>query len=590
MKYHGSARSKLATALAARPPRRPAPGGFERIVLRKNISVEEAIRRLTADPAVAYAQPNYLKHSQATPDDPLFSRQWALKNDAQAVPSSRGGDTAGFADADIDANTAWDAVTGDSSVIVAIIDSGIDSRHPDLAGNLWSNTDETVNGRDDDGNGYVDDIMGWDFVHDDNAPVDLNGHGTHVAGILAARGNNASTVAGVAWYAALMPLQVVDADGVTTSAAIVSAIHYAVDNGARIINASYGETTYDQAEYDAISYANDKGVLVVAAACNNDRDNDATPCYPSSYDLPNIIAVAASDQFDNRASFPGGGASNWGAVSVDLAAPGVSIISTYPQFDRVANTAFASGAQGWTFGGSPNQWGVSEGLLQDSPDGTYANNADNWAMSPAIDLSGRSGCRVVGSFDSVKLQTNIDKLLVQGSRDGSSWTTLGQLRTSSQLAGSDFYADASAFDGANLFYFRFRLQSNDTVVADGVAISAAGVDCYAVHDQNAYAYLDGTSVAAPFVAGTAALVLAQTPSLTAGEVKDRILNNVDAKSTLSALVASGGRLNAAKALGLEPDSNSGGGSSGGGGVSPGWLVMLAGLILRRRHGVKPGLS
>ena len=576
VRYQGPVSSNVISSIAAKPPRRQLGGGFERIVLKQGITVEEAIARLGAAPGVVYAQPNYVKRSQAIPNDPRFNLQWALKNDGQAVPSSSGSDVSGFTDADIDANVAWDATTGDPSVVVAIIDSGIDYSHPDLTGNVWQNPNETKNGLDDDGNGYVDDVMGWDFVHNDNDPVDLNGHGTHVAGIIAAQGNDGSTVAGVSWRTTLMPLQVVDADGITTSSAIVSAIRYAVDNGAKVINASYGETTFDQAEYDAIAYANGKGVLVVAAACNNGVDNDTAPCYPSSYDLPNIIAVAASDQFDNRASF-----SSWGAVSVDLAAPGVSIISTYPQFDRLGNTAFVNGVQGWTFGGSPDQWGVSGGLLQDSPSGNYANNANNWAMSPVIDLSGRSGCRVVATFSAISLENNIDTLIVEGSNDGSTWSAIGELRSAAQLAGSDFYADASAFDNANPFYFRFRLQSNGSVVSDGVAISNAGVDCYGVHDQNAYAFLDGTSVAAPFVSGTAALILAQSSGLTVSEVRNRILNNVDQKATLTGLVASGGRLNAAKALGLTADNNSGGPSGGGGGVSPGLLVMLAGLIVRR---------
>jgi len=579
VKYKGTVGPDIMASIAAKTPRQSVNGGLDKIILKQGVSVEEAIARLGAEPAVIYAQPNFIKYGQAVPNDPLFSFEWALKNDGQAIPSSNGGDVSGFSDADIDADVAWDATTGDPSIIVAVIDSGIDYAHPDIVNNLWHNPAETNDGLDDDGNGYVDDLTGWDFVHNDNDPVDLNGHGTHVAGIIAAQGNDGSTMAGVSWRTSLMPLQVVDADGVTTSSAIVLAIHYAVDNGPRIINASYGETTYDQAEYDAISYANDNGVLVVAAACNNGVDNDSAPkpCYPSGYDLPNIIAVAASDQFDNRASF-----SSWGAVSVDLAAPGVSIISTYPQFDRVANTAFASGAQGWTFGGSPNQWGVSGGLLQDSPSGNYANNTNNWAMSPVIDLSGRSGCRVVGAFSSISLENNIDTLIVEGSGDGSTWSAFGELRSAAQLDGSDFYADASAFDNANPFYFRFRLQSNGSVVSDGVIISNAGVDCYGTHNQNAYAYLNGTSVAAPFVSGTAALVLARSGGLTVSQVRDRILNNVDQKSTLTGLVASGGRLNTAKALGLAADNTSGGSSGGGGGgVSPGLLVVLAGVIVRR---------
>ena len=577
VKYKGS-RPAVVASLAADSALQPVNGGIEKIILKQGLSVETALAILSARDDIVYAQPNYLKRSQTIPDDPLFNVQWAIKNDGQVIVGVNGDTVAGFADADIDGDVAWNGTTGDAAVIVAVLDSGVDYTHPDITNNVWHNLNEAKDGVDDDGNGYVDDVMGWDFVHNDNDPIDLNGHGTHVAGIIAARGNDGSTIAGMAWQSSIMALQVVDADGVTTSSAIVSAIHYAVDNGAKIINASYGETTFDQAEYDAISYANDNGVLVVAAACNNGVDIDDVnneKCYPASYDLPNIIAVAASDQFDNRAVF-----SNWGATSVDLAAPGVSIVSTYPNFDRVWTSSFVNGVQGWTFGGSPNQWGISGAILQDSPHGNYGNNANNWAMSPAIDLSGHSDCRIAVDFFSLNIEDNIDTLIIETSSDANSWSVAGEVRSAAQLPGGKYYADITAFDNANPFYFRFRFHSNNSVVFDGVAINSAGIDCYGGHDQNSYAYLGGTSVAAPFVSGTAALMLAQSGTLSVSEIRDRILSNVDKPSALNGLVSSGGRLNAAKALGLAADNvpvASGGG--GGGDFSMGILVTLIGFVV-----------
>jgi subtilisin family serine protease len=550
--------------------------GLEKIKLKSGITVEQALAVLAQEPAVEYVQPNYIKHWQKMPNDLKFGKQWGLRNTAQSVPLSSGGYTSGFKDADIDADGAWNLSTGDASVIVAVIDSGVDYTHPDLAPNIWHNPNEIAgNNIDDDGNGYKDDVIGWDFANGDNDPVDLSGHGTHVAGIIAAKGNDASTVAGVGWKTSIMALQVVDVNGVTTSAGIAEAIRYAVDNGAKVINASYGETVNDLLEYDAINYANTNGVLVVAAACNKSSDNDVTPCYPSSYDLPNIIAVAASDLFDNRAGF-----SNYGATTVDLAAPGVSIVSTYPTFGSVWSQDFSTSSSGWTHGGTPDTWAVSSGTLQDSPSGNYIASADNWVRSPVMDLTDHNACRITTSFDSVYLQNNIDKLLVEASTDASTWTTVGEVAVTT-IGSSTYKADITAFDGSNTFYFRYRLQANtDATVNDGVFISNAAIECYGTHDQNSYAYLDGTSVAAPFVAGTAALLEAYDSSLTMTQVRDRILNGVDQNPNLASFFVSGGRLNTARALNpAYTDPASGG---GGGAVTSGLVIFLLGFLARMR--------
>jgi subtilisin family serine protease len=179
---------------------------------------------------------------------------------------------------------------------------------------------------DDDSNGKIDDARGWDFVDDDNDPMDSDDHGTHVAGTIAAEGNNSAGITGVVWTAQIMPLRFLDAFGSGTVADAIEAIDYAIDNGAKIINASYGSYTSSPLERDAIATARDAGILFVAAAGNDNWNNDsATKHYPSSYDLANIIAVAATDQSDARASF-----SNYGVTSVDVAAPGKFILSARP--------------------------------------------------------------------------------------------------------------------------------------------------------------------------------------------------------------------------------------------------------------------
>ena len=294
----------------------------DRVKVAKDWTVDETVALYNLDPDVALAEPNYYRSAETTPNDPRFNIQWSLHNLGQ---------TGGTVDADLDGPEAWNQQTGNPSVVVAILDTGMDMDHSDLAGNLWMNYGEDwIDGKpghnnvDDDGNGKVDDYYGWDFVNEDNDPDDdSSGHGTHVAGIIAADGNNGIGVAGVSWTASIMPLKMLSgAEGGLVSDEI-AAIDYAIANGAHIINASYGGTGYSQLEYNAIKRAGDAGILFVAAAGNQRRNNDVHPVYPASHDLENIVSVAATDGNDNLLS-----TSNYGQHSVDVAAPGYLIYST----------------------------------------------------------------------------------------------------------------------------------------------------------------------------------------------------------------------------------------------------------------------
>ena len=309
--------------------------GIEVCKIPAELSVEEAIRRCEQSPIVEYAEPNYIYHIDEIPNDPRFSDLWGMHNTGQA---------GGKRDADIDAPEAWDVQKGSRSVLLAVIDTGVDYDHQDLKANMWINPGESGDGRenngiDDDGNGYVDDFRGWDFVNKDNDPDDDHGHGTHVAGTIGAVGNNGIGVVGVNWRVKIMPLKFLNAQGTGYLSDAISAILYAVDMGAKVLNNSWGGGQYSRALRDAIAYADASGVLFVAAAGNDRRDNDLRPHYPSSYDLPNIIAVAATDNWDNLASF-----SNYGKKSVDLGAPGVNILSTYSnnRYTRLSGTSMAT--------------------------------------------------------------------------------------------------------------------------------------------------------------------------------------------------------------------------------------------------------
>jgi subtilisin family serine protease len=287
--------------------------------------------KLASDPRVAAVELNYELSIQETPNDPKFKQLWGLNNTGQ---------TDGTPDADIDAATAWDVQKGSKNVVVAVIDSGVDYRHQDLAANIWNNSGEIAgDGIDNDSNGYKDDLRGYDFINKDSDPMDDNGHGTHIAGTIGAVGNNRIGVVGVSQNASIMPLKVIDSDGWGPVDRIVKGINYATNNGAKVINASFGGSPSSQVMKDAIADANNKGVLFVAAAGNEGNNNDRNPNYPASYDLPNIISVAATNDRDRLAGF-----SNYGKNSVDLGAPGEDILSTVPgnQYNFKTGTSMAA--------------------------------------------------------------------------------------------------------------------------------------------------------------------------------------------------------------------------------------------------------
>lgn len=234
---------------------------------------------------------------------------------------------------------AWNLTTGSPDTLIAVIDSGIAADHPDLKNRLWKNPDESPNGIDDDRNGFVDDIYGWDFVNDDATPEDGSSHGTHVAGIIGAEGNNRIGIAGVNWNCRIMALRTLNDRGSGGTDAAVEAVLYAVSKGARLINASWGGYQHSQALQDALQYATDEGILIVAAAGNNALDSDREFFYPASYPVDGVLAVASSEARGRLSSF-----SNFGRFSVDVVAPGSEIYSTIPQdgYARKSGTSMAS--------------------------------------------------------------------------------------------------------------------------------------------------------------------------------------------------------------------------------------------------------
>ena len=313
--------------------------GAEQLKLGKNRTVEEAVAWLNKHPLVEYAEPNYLIQAEAVPDDLLFGQQYGLDNTGQ---------DGGIIGADIDAVEAWETATGSQDVLVAVIDSGIDVGHPDLADNIWINPDEIPgNGLDDDGNGYIDDVRGWDFIMDSAFPEDPFGHGTHVSGIIGAVGNNGIGIAGVSWKVSLVNVRFLGNSGTGSTADGIAAIEYATALGVDIINASWGGREDSQGLYDAITAAGDAGILFVAAAGNSNSDLDRSPYYPAAWDHEHMISVAATNFYDNRwVTYYNG--SNYGVETVDLGAPGFYILSTVPvdyfgkEYDYGTGTSMAA--------------------------------------------------------------------------------------------------------------------------------------------------------------------------------------------------------------------------------------------------------
>ena len=353
------------------------------------VRVERAIETLR--PYVQYAEPNWIvRPNQTIPNDTYFGLQWGIHNTGQTIQS-----VVGTPDADIDGVEAWDLTTGNPNFVVAIIDTGTQWSHPDLDANIWTNPGEIAgNGVDDDGNGYVDDVRGWDFYSNDNNPDDTEGHGSHTAGTVGAEGNNGVGVCGVNWQCKMVPLRFLGPQGGTTSDAIL-AVNYCTTNGIKVSNNSWGGGGYSQGLYDAINASKAAGHVFVAAAGNDGLNTDAIPHYPSSYNLDNIISVAATDNRDGLADEATWG-SNYGANSVDIGAPGVNIASTYN-----------GGSYVWSSGTSmatPHVTGVVSLVYAQNPGWSYSQVVNRILSSARATASMAGKCTtggILNAYDAV---------------------------------------------------------------------------------------------------------------------------------------------------------------------------------------------
>ncbi len=515
---------------------------------------------------VRSVSPDYIISVDALPNDTSYDKLWALDNQGQEV-----NETPGTADADIDAPEAWEKMNAtDPVVIAAVIDTGIDYSHSDLAANMWTNTAE-VNGEtgvDDDNNGYVDDIYGIDTANDDGDPYDDHSHGTHVAGTIAGVSDNNEGVTGVSRNKArLMALKFLGANGRGALSDAIECIYYAIEmnrraqNNVVVINASWGSLSTSDAMETAIGDAYDAGIVFSAAAGNRTNDCDGNrKHYPSCIDQPNVIAVSATNQNDNLAYF-----SNYGASECDIAAPGVNILSAIPGggYTPISTDLFFDGMEKgkdlWDMEMSEGVWDITDEQAfddnkawSDSPGGDYEMgpmgiNLHYTLISKAIDLSQAQEPLMLGFWLYKDLNPTTascgrkDELYVDVSGDdGATWQTLALFSKSDPTWKSYAYNIPQELY-TQTFRIRFYMSIVPTGVADGIYLDNIGVGT--ANALGAFAYYKGTSMAAPHVTGAVCLTASMYPDESVDKRVGRILLGGDKLDSLKGFLSMDARLN-----------------------------------------------
>lgn len=549
--------------------------GLSHVQLGVGQSVESTLVAYSSDPNVEYAQPNYIYHAAAVPNDTSYGQQWAFKNTAQtmipiapaaSVPYST--HNPGTTGNDMNMELAWNHITDCSSVVVAVIDSGVNYNHQDLAANMWNGGATYPN-------------HGYNFTAEgaSNDPMDLDGHGTHVAGIIGAAGNNALGSTGVCWKANIMAVRIGDATGASTTARMISGIDFAVSNGAKVLNISYGQSgAFDQAFSNAISNAQSNDVVVVVSAGNDSLDNDASgnAHYPSNFTHSNLISVAALDQSYALANF-----SNWGAISVDVGAPGTNVLNTwagstsfyddpldgtglYTSWLVSSTTVGSNFAFGQTTPNvSPYNFGTYKSLnnpgVANWPTGYAVANTSNWLYT-VVNLSGLNAA-TLDVFEAAHVVS-----------DGG----LGSFAMAYRAAGGNPFAGTPTyFSGqepkatdvtpattpvfsanptlslANCLTatctIGFQLKIGPTTTNLGASLVGFKIN-FLVLNNTTYILENGTSMATPAVAGLATMLRAYNPKFTYSDVVSAIKNGGRAVASLAGKSTTGKAVDAMKSL------------------------------------------
>ena len=529
--------------------------GWAQVQAAPGQTVAEAVAAYAGHPDVEWAQPNFVYRATAAPNDPHYPLMWGLNNTGQnvaAAPTQPAGSGLGYSAnnpgtpaADMNLEAAWTHITDCSSVVVAVVDSGVNYTHQDLAANMWNGGPSHPN----HGKSFVTSLLG------DDATMDLNGHGTHVAGTIGAVGNNSVGATGVCWKATLMAVRVLDEAGSGSTSSIMQGIDFAVANGAKVINMSLGGTGgFDQAFSDTLSAAQAADVLVVVAAGNDGLDNDAMApglgVYPCNFDHPNLVCVAALDQGYQRASF-----SNWGAASVDVGAPGTNIVSAWPG-PVTGDPLFT----GWSFASTTSVtghgWDYSTGITPQS----LVNPSTFWTGNYAASTDDRvwKSFNVTGATAAV-LHFQAALNVAAGDYASVAWASTavdpfgpGGTVVATTTGVADFldlfpYAfDVSGCIGATCTV-GFQLLTDGLTQDIGIAITRLTLGT-AVTNAASYNTINGTSMASPGVAGVAAMLRAYNPLFNHADVAAALKRAGPTVSALAGVTTSGRAVDAMRTL------------------------------------------
>ncbi len=506
-------------------------GEIMHIRLRDAQRVEDAVAEYMQDPDVEFAQPNYLYRAMITmPDDPEYEHLWGLKNGGQEItPSSYQTNNPGTNGCDMDLEQVWDQIHDCSSIVVAVVDTGINYDHVDLVANMW------------DGSTVGHPNHGYDYESNDDDPMDLNGHGTHVAGTIGAVGDNGTGTVGVCWAVKLMAVRVLDAAGSGTTVNVANGINFAVDHGARIINLSLSGPSKDQTLYNALSYAKDHDVLAVVVAGNESENNDQVVSYPCNFNLDNIICVAALDQSYNLADF-----SNYGKKSVDVGAPGTNIMSEWAgAVDEITDDFNSGGVLDWRR--NDTNWDYNWlGLhtLTNPYNFNYSNKYSTYLYSSvykSFTMNGNEDSMVLDFWAWVETEYRYDTFGIYKSSviaDPCSSGSPVDILTGSTLG--DYYPfsyDLSLAKKATCS-IGFLLRSDSSITRRGISIAELKIKTLTLNTIT-YDTVDGTSMAVPHVSGLAALLLAYNPSYTYKDAAAAIKYGGDAISSLEGKTTTG---------------------------------------------------
>ena len=544
--------------------------------LKSDLPTNVLLEKLEKDPRVKSVSPNYIFEVSSMPNDPYLERQWGLEK--------------------IEAYSAWDTESNASDVVVAVVDTGIEYEHKDIAGNMWVNQAELTGapGVDDDGNGYIDDIHGYDFAanssgDNDSDPSPSGYHGTHCAGIIGAEGDNEVGISGAVPHVKLMAVKASYNGRSLRSSDILESMEYVLNakqHGVNIVsvNASYGGGGSSEVMKEAIRALGENGIIFCAAAGNNSSDNDQRPHYPASYDLDNIISVAATDKNDNLAYF-----SCYGAYGVDIAAPGHNIYSTISSGARlIGGVPFVwkddveSNETNWTTSGTHNSWAITESEASsgthawtDSPDGNYIKGTNSYlTYGEDIDLTAYDKKHIGVAF---KIKYALGKYahldMEMSSDSGTTWSAFEPLIGPKRytITSSSWTSLAieipTQFKTAH-FRMRFKFYSSYYEEKDGIYLDDITIGN--VSRPNRYNYLSGTSMATPFVAGSIALLAKAFPDENVTQRIDRLLSSTTPLPSLQGKVLVGGQLNLANAINED------------------LLVRHARIVLEKHYGIHPG--